>query len=459
MTIAEDNVRKIHVDASLPLSQDTLWMSQIAFSPLPDGYATFVKDLKATDDQGNQVSLIPVGKGIWKVDAPTPLNIRLQYDVAIGHDTVNWSVSAAFARAYVADKIVFFTGRTMFIAPKHGAYSKIQVHFILPEGWDIATPYTHEENNKDVYQVNTLSDLWDNGNFAGSFVKEEIHIGELQIIIAGTSSMRDGVGLFKSALTKISNAYASDMGGTPQGRFVIMGSVAPLITGGETFKNSISLIFSQPPDMDNKDNWAYLLSHEVFHLWNGEAITALDQSQVEWFVEGFTDYMSNLTAFKTGLTTEIELFHKIAISCDTYLKSAGSISMTQAGAAKGINYGLIYQGGMTVALALEITTRRATKNKKGLAEIMKAMYTDFGIGHKLFTYDDVIHESSRVAGIDLSGFFATYVSGIQVIPLQEYLGYAGLQIIRQDGETVIVHNPHASQEETGLLKAILSETK
>ncbi len=455
VTISEDNIRKVEVEALLPLLKDTLYMSQSDFAPLANGFATFVDDLKATDNKGNTVNLLSVGKGVWKVDAPMPCTIKLTYTVNIKHDTVQWTVSAAFARAYALTDVLFFAGRTIFIAPKGRDTSKIKVHFNLPKSWDIATPYAPSPGLQDTYQAENLEQLWRNGNYMGRIVKEEINVGDLKVIVAGMPAMQQGVLLIKNSLSKIVNAYKSEMGGAPAGKLVIMGSVSSLMQGGETFKNSISLMFGQAPDMYNKGQWGYLLAHEVFHLWNGSAITPADQPKVEWFVEGFTEYMSKLTAYRTGFITQSEFLQQLAYCRSDYLSRAGKISLVDAGLEKGVNYSLIYNGGMAAAFALDVEIRTKTNNKQGLVDLMRRMYTKFGKTNTAYTYQDIISVSSETAGADLSGFFRSYVSGLQVMPLDKYLASAGLEVDTLNGETVLQPNVTAAVEAKELLRGVL----
>jgi predicted metalloprotease with PDZ domain len=401
--------------------------------------------------------MVSIGKGLWKVDVPAPCTIKLIYNVSIEHDTVQWAVSAAFARAYALDHVLFFSGRTIFIAPRGGNISKIKVHLNLPKGWDIATPYALSQDDQDTFQAENLDQLWSNGNLMGRIVEEEINVGDLKVIVAGTSTMRKGIDLIKNSLTKIVNSYKSEMGGAPAGKLVIMGSVSSLLQGGETFENSISLMFSRAPDMYNKGQWGYLLAHEVFHLWNGRAIAPADQPKVEWFVEGFTEYMSKLTAYRTGFITEAEFLQQLAYCRSDYLRRAGKISLADAGAEKGVNYSLIYNGGMAAAFALDIEVRTKTNNKKSLVGLMHNMYSKFGKTGIAYKYDDIIALSSETAGADLSGFFSSYVSGLQVIPFDKYLAYAGLEADVLNGETVIQPKMNATEEAKELLKGILGD--
>jgi predicted metalloprotease with PDZ domain len=456
LTFDKDDIREVKVEAILPLVTDSLYMSQSEYEPLKDGYATFVHDLKASDSKGNKVSLASIGNGIWKIEGPHLSSIKISYGVTIGHDHVQWNTSAAFAHAYSVDHVVFFAGRTMFIAPTGEDSAKINVQYALPKDWDVASPYTDLKNTSNTFEAQNLADLWHNGNFVGEFVKQEINAGNLKVVIAGTPSMHEGVELFKSALDRIVNSYKAEMGGAPGGKLVIMGSVTSAISpGGEAFKRSISVMFSQPPDMSNKGRWGYLLAHEVFHLWNGQAISPLNQSQVEWFVEGFTEYMSKLSAYRTGFISEAEFLQQLAYCHYGYFSNAGKISLVEAGLHKGSNYDLIYTGGMSVALSLYIQIRKATQNKKSFIYMMKLMYSKFGKNNKPYNYEDIIIVSSAFCGIDLSGFFKKYVSGTEVIPLDTYLGYAGLELTT-GSQIAIKPNLNAAPAEKELLKGILA---
>lgn len=416
VSVNEDDIRVVNIEAILPLVNDTIYMSQSDFEPLPNGFAEFVNGLTATNSKGKPVKLRSVGKGMWKVDAQMPATIRLKYFVNIKHESVRWAVSSAFARAYVVDNTLFFAGRAIFIAALGQEESKITVQYDLPHGWDVATPYDEISGRDGIFQVNELSELWRNGNFIGKFYKEEIGVGKLQIVLVGGSRMKEGLRLFKDALGKIVNTYRSEMGGAPEGKLVIMGSVGPLQQGGEAFNHSISVMFNQQPTMANKSFWGYLLAHEIFHLWNGGALYPANQSQVEWFVEGFTEYMSKVAQFRTGFISEDDFLQQANQSIDTYRRNAGRITMTDAGIHKGENYSFIYDGGFSIALALDIQTRRATHDLKGVIDILRAMYDKYGKTHTPYSYQDIRAAASQVSGTDMNPFFSNCVSGTGILP-------------------------------------------
>ncbi len=453
VTVNQDDNRKIFVEANLQLVNDTLRMSQVMAEGAEDGYAGFVHDLQATDDKGNTVNVNKAGRNTWKVSKQVPALIHLRYYVQVGHDAVNWPVSGAFARAYATDKLVFFTGRTVFIAAQGNDSLKLLVKFNLPQNWQVITPYKEVPGQVNTFTADNLGYLWANGNMVGSCATKEIKIDELRVVFAGSDDMQESVDLMGNSLSKIVRGYSSALGGAPKGKLVILGSVASLMPGGETFNNSISMVFNSPPSMANKARWGYLIAHEAFHLWNGHTIEPADQPTVEWFVEGFTDYMSKLYAYRTGFTNQQDLFDQFAYSYGSYVASAGRVSLIDAGQDKGGNYSFIYGGGLTAAMALDIQCREATNNKAGFGEIMRRMYTDFGTTGKPYTYADIIKVCCEVAGKDLSSFFKDYVEGTKVIPLAEYCAKAGL--VFANGQ--ITQNPGISAAQAALLEGVLEK--
>jgi predicted metalloprotease with PDZ domain len=85
------------------------------------------------------------------------------------------------------------------------------------------------------------------------------------------------------------------------------------------------------------------------------------------------------------------------------------------------------------------------------------MYSKFGKTGIPYRYDDIIAVSSEMAGADLSGFFSSYVSGLQVIPIDKYLGYAGLEADVLSGETIIQPRMNAGAEAKELLRGVLGD--
>ncbi|NUO49347.1 MAG: hypothetical protein HOV80_10870 [Polyangiaceae bacterium] len=70
--------------------------------------------------------------------------------------------------------------------------------------------------------------------------------------------------------------------------------------GGTGLTNSFATFVSSNLPIERR--MKHLLSHELFHTWNGRRIGRQDPEElVYWFSEGFTDYYAELLSFRSGL--------------------------------------------------------------------------------------------------------------------------------------------------------------
>ena len=109
LTFNAEDIRRVHVEARLPLVNDTVRMSAAFASQLPRGWATFVHDLHGSDSAG-PVTLTELPHGRWAVQGRRPGMLALSYDVIVAHDTVRWNVSGPAAAGYAVDRALFFVG-------------------------------------------------------------------------------------------------------------------------------------------------------------------------------------------------------------------------------------------------------------------------------------------------------------------------------------------------------------
>ena len=410
----------VHVVADVALQNDTIRMSSANVEPLPNGWATFVHGLSASSVKGN-VALDSLGFGRWLVHAKGAGRVRLTYDVGVAHDSVHWSVSGAAAHGYLVDGTLFFVGRAMFITGAGTRDFGRRVHFVLPNGWSVATPYAAVVGARDTYEAKTLGELWANGNLVGPIATERMKLGKLDVLFAGGPSMKEPLRLYRSTFTKVIGEYVKLVGPAPAGQFVVISNMAPAMRdiGGESFENSIITMVAARPDSTNRARWSYVLAHEAFHHWNPQAFPPAKQEEFEWFVEGFTDYMTRLVQMRTGITTEAQFQQAMSDAYDTYAKAAGKLSLKEAGKDKGSNYNLIYFGGTTLAVALDAELKARSGGKVGVPELMQRLYADYARTGESFSYDGFVKTVSALAGSDMAGFLGARIMGTEAMPRPE----------------------------------------
>jgi len=245
----------------------------------------------------------------------------------------------------------------------------------------------------------------------------------------------------------IIEGYAQDFGGSPERKiaFFFSADPNPKIGGGETSHNTISMMLSKAPNMVDKGLWSYVVAHEVHHLWGAGSSTS---QEVEWFNEGFSVYGAMLALYQSGLTSEAEFFKEIASAYDRYLANGGRVSLREAGADKGKNFYVIYNGGMAAAIALDIEAKSQRGGANGgFLKMMRLVYSQFGRTGNHYSYDDLKRLAGEATGTDMSPFFARYVESTDVIPLGDYLRKAGLLLSTVNGKSTITRDPNASAEQ------------
>ncbi|MEW6055054.1 MAG: hypothetical protein AB1540_00440 [Bdellovibrionota bacterium] len=90
--------------------------------------------------------------------------------------------------------------------------------------------------------------------------------------------------------------------------------------GGTGLTNSFA-VNATSPDLAKLDQFKHLLSHELFHNWNGRKIKRLQPERlVYWFSEGFTDYYAAILNLRAGIITLPELVTMVNHNYGVYKK-------------------------------------------------------------------------------------------------------------------------------------------
>jgi predicted metalloprotease with PDZ domain len=200
-----------------------------------------------------------------------------------------------------------------------------------------------------------------------------------------------------------------------------------------------------------------LCSHEYFHTWNVKrikpAVFAPYNLAVEaytpllWLFEGFTSYYDDLMLVRSGVITDVDYCKLLAKQINAVLKGSGRHKQSVAESSFDawtkyyrqdenspnaiVSY---YAKGALVALALDLTIRRDTKNKKSLDDVMRALWQRYGRdfyspkGGRGVTDDEVEALFDEVSGLALKRTLDKFVNGTTDLPLAELLQPFGIDL-------------------------------
>ncbi len=451
VTISEENLRIVHVDAVLRHRQGLLTMDWESASHLRDGWASYVFGLEVRGPDGKEVAFRPEGRASWRlVDAPDTINVS--YEVRIGHDYIRWPDGGHNESVYVLDHSLFFVGRAVFLATTSDvnaqAYENLQVEFVIPDHWKVTTTWNPQPGNPRLYSAHGLRDLTEIGIYVGEQQQRIIKVGGIETILSAATDFAEALDLIEVTLRPVVPGAVDFFGGVAGERFALIVNTAPQTVidpyfGGGVLSQTMSLSTAGLPQGPMVPILNHIITHEFLHLWFGIGISAADSEREYWLSEGFTEYTSLKLMKRLELIDEDHFINApmsgLEDDVQKYLPVAGAISMREAGLEKGENYDLIYSGGALVAFALDLELRESSDMQVGFEDFVQRMYQEFNsdpfdAAKASYAYQDVVRIASELAGKNLQPFFDDYVKGAGVLPIGDYLIKVGIEVALADGE-------------------------
>lgn len=457
ITIPQNNHQVAIVKASLRPTDEKFYMFRGA-NQLPKRWATFVRDFTVTDENGQPVAATAMDDGSWQLSAVPKGRVTLTYQVNLEHESHSWSGGVDGA-AYLRDWGVFYTARSLFVANGEER-DDINVEFYLPESWKVTTPWQRQDGRTHSFRVADYENLSTSMFFAGTHKELSIKQGRFEVLLAlGGEHVSAQEETFADMARGVLQYYTDLMGGIPrlQSQGATIKSVVIINpsaeTDGEAIGSNISILIDPNGDQMSQTIARFIFAHEFFHLWNGKSF-APNAEDTEWFKEGFSNYYT------------LKALHHIAyLNDESFLDLLGSFfyqrydsddgvgkfSMTN-GELKHEHWGLIYSGGMFVAIAQDMQIRSATGNRKSLDDLMRIMFGQFvSDGYDI---GDIEQELSRLNDLPQEDFFARYIYGTERIPLSEYLTLANIETTHEDGQTAFKIREKSDEEKSEIRRGL-----
>jgi len=359
--------RSAHLSATMTLAENKNRMAAWGHPSLQHGWATFVTNLVVTDSKGNNITVTPIddkGWGSWHVDANNGQTIHLEYDVSFSHDQHDWNPAGGQdSRPAVTNDALFLVTKALFIYSPGTKQSTIQ--FQIPEKWNIASSWATVSGQKNTYKAESWISLVNNAIVIGDYAHRTISAKSMNIILAIDQQLNHHTEMFERVFHLQLENYTNIFGQNKDATYLVTIRQSDE-DDGEAFNDSFNQVITNNRLEQRKIVWANTMGHELFHYWNGNRfLVAKTKENGEWFSEGFTEYYSSLTLLRTGLINEQLYFKKLERYFARYMITKKlwpeqPISLVEAGKDKHKNWLLVYGGGATLALILDIEIRDLT---------------------------------------------------------------------------------------------------
>ncbi len=416
-----------------------LSMSRFGTEWLDDGYGHYLRDLTVTDANGKSLVIEEIDKTQWAVDTRDESPVTLRYKVLLNHDEREWHWGRDEA-PYAQDDCVFWTGYALFIV---GEVDDVELCVDVPDNWAVSTPWERIEPNRHRFLCKDQNDLMYAYLVLGEHSERLVETGTAKIVLALGGRFKGAMDKIEQIVAALLGMYSRIFGGTPQDQLLCVANPygEKEYRSGGVSRRSISMLIGETLDETNRGFWLPVVARLVCYLWNGSYIDIRDgtgaisfKEQEYWFSAGFTQYYSEIVSVRLGLVSETDFLRNLERTWEAYLSRQGELSIHEAGEDKSANRELVYDGGSLIAAALDLQIRSLTENRSGLDDVMKQMYSKFGLTGIPYTMNDVIRIVSRMTGTDFKPFFRKYVTGTEQLPLEEYLKEVGVDAEIEFGE-------------------------
>ena len=422
--------RLFEIEATFHTPHDVVGVYHQPTDERPEAQSESILNLEAFAPDNSPVSISYAGEGDWKAEEAVS---RIRYQVKADHDQVKWrhgadEIAHAFSGGY------YFTGSAFFVGPfPEETTCPVDVAFSIPEDWKLTAPWAIDNTNGEALSMN---DLHDNGFVVGPFDSVEQRAGNLLITSVFDPKIDDEVRpVVSNVLDKLLPAYTAYFEGQPAANYSTF-HFAYGNSDGSAFQRSFTLQYEWPLNVTETPIWQHVLAHETMHLWTG-AVERADH-EIEWFTEGFTDYLAAKMLYQEGFLDDEGLRKQLAVIITRHQlgkrMSAGT-SLRQAGENKGGNWFLIYGSGALMALILD--AEMFVEEPGSFDQMMTALYHN---DSEPFTFDRLIgflndHSNGRAGEI-----YERVDSGLRPNEINALLKPAGLGVAGYVDQTYISFN-------------------
>ena len=180
--------------------------------------------------------------------------------------------------------------------------------------------------------------------------------------------------------------------------------------------------------------WLNTIAHELTHYWIGGLMQT--REGMDWFDEGFTEYYANLALVRGGAITPQQFVQKMERHLAAYLYFMASplysgVSVADAGKRKGAFRFGVYDGGWTIAWALDLKIREATQNRKSLDDVMQLVFAESARSDTPVSLETLRSAASTVLGKQADEFLTHFVSSRNELDVAGLLGTLELDSVGQ----------------------------
>jgi len=427
-----------HVDVTLPAWCPGSYMIR--------DYARFVRDLGATGDDGKPRAVTKIDKQTWRIERAGARELAVHYGL-YGHDlTVRTN--------HIDGEHAFLHGPATFVYPVAQRGATVEVALEYPAAWELTCAARRDGRTLRAASIDELYDHPIHVGTSRTHVVPAQKCGPVTLAIWGE---RAPGGTFDEArlvadLAAIVDDHVARFGEAPFDAYAFVLMLSHDAYGGLEHRASSVNLFHPHFGATKKayEGLLELLSHELFHAWNGKRIAPkplLDFDYAReaytpclWVMEGVTSHYDRFALRTSGRVAAKSYLDKVLDDWARLQATPGrahqSLEQSSFDAwiklykpdESNLNTTVSYylKGGL-VMFALDLQIRRRTEGAKSLDDVLRLLWTRHG-APRVPHPDNLQPLFEEATGLALGDTFDRQIRGTEDPDLVTELAHFGLEL-------------------------------
>jgi predicted metalloprotease with PDZ domain len=438
----------VEVELRFAVDADTVDVTMPAWCPgsyLIRDYARFVRDLRAQAADGSPRTATKLDKQTWRIEASGARELVVTYSL-YGHDLTVRTNHIDEAHAFLHGPATFAYPTTL-----RGARCEVRAGK-LPAGWELTCA---ARRDGDALVAANIDELYDHPIHVGVVRTHRVPASvPCKLVIWGDKAPG---GVFDETrlatdVGAIVDDHVKRFGVAPFDDYTFVLMLSHEAYGGLEHRASSVNLYNPHFAATRKsyEGLLELLSHELFHAWNGKRIAPrplldFDYSREAytpclWVMEGVTSHYDRYALRSSGRIPAKSYLEKVLDDWSRLMATPGrarqSLEQSSFDAwiklykpdESNLNTTVSYylKGGL-VMFALDLHIRRRTDGNKSLDDVLRLLWTRYGAAREPHP-DNLQPLFEEATGVPLGELFDRYIRGTDDPELRDELAFVGLEL-------------------------------